>query len=388
MPPLTVKAIEAAKPGKHFDGAGLYLEVKPNGSRLWRWKFRFAGKERRLSFGAYPEVSLKEARLRTEDARRLLRDGIDPSAHRQAQRRAGDGASLEAIAREWFAGWARTRAERTRTTVLRALERDVFPRIGRVPIAEVEPTTILPILRTVEGRGAVDTAHRIRGYLGLIFRFGVATGRCTRDPTADLRGAIAAAEGGHFGAITEPREFGALLRAIDGYPGAPSTALALRLAPLVVVRPGELRHMEWSEVDGDTWIVPAHKTKLRRDHVVPLAKQAQEILEAARRIPHRSYVFPSARSQDRPMSDAALTAALRRMGYAQGEVTAHGFRASFRTIGDEVLGLRVDLLEHQLAHAVRDPLGRAYNRTQFLSERREMMQTWADWCEGARARVD
>lgn len=388
--PLTVKQIEAAQPGKHFDGGGLYLEVRPSGSKLWRLKYRWGGKERRISFGAYPEVGLREARLRTEEARRQLRDGIDPSAHRQAQRRVGAEDSLEAVAREWWVAWQRTKSPTHSKPVLRALERDVFPRIGHLPITEIEPVTILPALRAVEHRGAVDTAHRIRGYLGMAFRYAVATGRAQRDPTADLRGALAPVINGHMAAVTDPEDFGGLLRAIDEYGGHLSTSLALRLAPLVFLRPGELRQAEWSEIDmeGATWIIPAHKMKLRRDHVVPLARQALEILEQAQRACRGSrYVFPSLRTTDRPMSNNTLNAALRRLGYSTEEATTHGFRASFRTIGDEVLGFRPDLMEHQLAHAVRDPLGRAYNRAQFLDERRVMMQRWADWCDEAREKA-
>jgi integrase len=398
--PLTIKALDALKPElkarKLFDGGGLYLEVRPTGAKLWRLKYRHAGVENRISFGAYPEVGLREARERRDEARRVLRDGRDPSAERKAARRE-EGATgapvdtLEAVAREWYARWSRDKADSHKDRVLRALVRDVFPAIGKVPLAGLEPTTILPVLRAVEERGAVETAHRIHGTLGLVCRYGVATGRCPRDPTADLRGALSTATGGHFAAILKPDEFGALLRAVDGYKGNPSTMWALRLAPLVVLRPGELRRAEWSEIDFETatWTVPGERMKLRRDHVVPLSRQALAIFEEAKRAPTSDrLVFPGLRGKkgDRPISDNTLSAALRRQGYANDQVTVHGLRASFRTIGAEVLGFREDLLEHQLAHAVRGPLGRAYNRTEFLPQRREMMQRWSDWCDEAKAR--
>jgi integrase len=384
---LTIKAIEAARPGpqarKLFDGQGLYLEVRPNGSRLWRLKYRVGGVEKRISFGAYPEVSLREARERRDEARRLLRDGRDPSVERQAARVGARTDTLETVAREWYGRWRQDKAESYHAVVWRALERDVFPRLGQVPVGELEPVTILPVLRAVEARGAIETAHRIKGYLGLVCRYAVATGRAVRDPTADLRGALTPVSAEHFAAITEPAAFGALLRAIDGYQGQPATLFALRLAPLVVLRPGELRHAAWEEIDLETatWIVPAARMKLRRDHVVPLARQAVAVLREARPHARGRLVFPALRGRDRPLSENTLNAAFRRMGYTTGEVTAHGFRASFRTMGAEVLGFRAELLEHQLAHAVRDPLGRAYNRTQFLEERRSMLQAWADWCD-------
>jgi integrase len=384
---LTIKAIEAARPGpqarKLFDGHGLYLEIRPNGSRLWRLKYRLGGIEKRISFGAYPEVSLKEARERREEARRLLRDGRDPSAERQAAKAGARTDTLEAVAREWYGRWRQDKVESYHAVVLRALERDVFPRLGQVPVGELEPVTLLPVLRAVEARGAIETAHRIKGYLGLVCRYAVATGRAVRDPTADLRGALTPVTADHHAAITEPRPFGALLRAIDGYQGQYATLYALRLAPLVALRPGELRHAEWGEIDFDTatWIVPASRMKLRRDHVVPLSRQAMEILEAMRPHSKGRLVFPAMRGKDRPLSENTLNAGLRRLGYSSDEATAHGFRASFRTMGAEILHFPAELMEHQLAHAVRDPLGRAYNRTEFLPERREMMQRWADWCD-------
>ena len=391
---LTIKEIEAAKPRekayKLSDEHSLYLEVRPNGSRLWMWKYRIEGKEKRISFGPFPEVSLKEARRKCEDARRLHRERVDPSALRKAQRKATAtvGDTFETVAREWYERWKVTKAANHHLRVLRALERDVFPKIGRLPIASLEPVGVLPVLRAIEERGAQETAHRVKQVIGMIFRYGVATGKCPRDPTADLRGALGAVQPRHHPAITDPVEFGELLRAVDAYAGLPITACALRLLPLLFVRPGELRHAEWAELDFDaaTWVIPASKMKLRRDHVVPLATQAVALFKQAHELTGKGrYVFPSLRSRERAMSENTLNAALRRLGYSTDEMTCHGFRASFRTIGAEVLDFRVELMEHQLAHAVRDPLGRAYNRAQFLPERRAMMQRWADWCDEAKA---
>lgn len=390
---LTIKQVQAAKPEgktrKLFDGGGLYLEITPRGSKLWRLKYRHAGREKRISFGAFPEVSLREARDRREEARRLLRDGIDPSFHRKAKREALAGAdSFEAVAREWLnqqrAIWKPTHAD----AVELRLERDVFPVIGRTPIDALKAPEVLALLRRIEGRGAVHTAHRAAQKIGQVMRYGVATGRCDGDVTRDLRGALKPEVVRHRAAILEPRRLGGLLRAIDSYDGHATTAWALRLAPLVFVRPGELRHAEWSEMDLDnaTWTIPGAKTKMGRDHVVPLASQALAILREAESLTGRgSYVFPSLRSKDRAMSDNTLNAALRRMGYSTADVSVHGFRATARTLLDEKLGERLDLIEHQLAHKVRDPLGRAYNRTTFVEERREMMQRWADYLDELRA---
>ncbi|HWV36881.1 MAG TPA: integrase arm-type DNA-binding domain-containing protein [Vulgatibacter sp.] len=389
---LTAKAITAAGPGKHFDGGGLYLEVTPKGARLWRLKYRHGGKEKRISFGAFPEVSLKEARDRRADARQLLRNGIDPSAQRQEDRRAATGAdTFEAVAREWFATkrseWVPAHGERQ----LRRLEVHVFPMMGRRPLAEITPPEALAVLRRIEERGTIETAHRVFWIVGEVFRFGVQTGRCASDPTRDLRGALRSPPEKNHAAITEPKQFGALLRAIDSYMGQPTTAWALRLAPLVFVRPGELRQAEWSEIDLDaaTWTIPAAKMKLRRDHVVPLAAQAVAIFREAHVLTGRGrYVFPSLRGGDRPMSNNTLNAALKRLGYGSDDAVAHGFRATARTMLDEVLHFRPDFIEHQLAHRVQDANGRAYNRTSFLPERREMMQAWANFLDDLRKGAD
>lgn len=294
--------------------------------------------------------------------------------------------SFEVVTREWLGKqkWV----ESYRCKVVAWMDNDVFPWIGGRPVAELAAPDFLRVARRIEERGAIESAHRIMQNCGQVMRYAVATGRTDRNPVADLRGALAPPMERHHAAITDPRELGGLLRAIDGYAGDASTRAALRLAPLVFVRPGELRHAEWSEIDFDAgeWNIPAHKMKMREPHLVPLSSQAVAILRDLQPLTgHRQYVFPGGRSPKRPLSDNALTAALRRMGFDKETMTAHGFRATARTLLDEVLGWRPDLIEHQLAHAVRDPNGRAYNRTSHLPERRKMMQAWADYLDALRA---
>lgn len=386
---LTVREVEAARPGARvyrlYDSGGMYLEVRPSGARLWILRYRYQGREKRISLGPYPEVSLRAAREARDEARALLRQGIDPSAHRRAQRRTGaEQATVEALAREWYETWRQGRAEKTIRTTDYYLRRIIIPALGATPIVELTPQAILDMVLPLVRREAIETAHRVVQRLSMICRYAIRTGRLQMDPAAHLSEALPVVRERHHPAIIDPAEWGALLRAIWSYEGHAVVRAALRMAPLVVVRPGELRGAEWSEIDFDTatWVIPASRMKMRQDHVVPLARQVVEILRELQPITGDGrYVFPSVRSRERPISDMTLNAALRRLGYSSDEVVVHGFRASFRTLGDEVLGFRVDLLEHQLAHQVRDPLGRAYNRTSFLSERREMMQRWADWCE-------
>ncbi|EQM77722.1 integrase [Stenotrophomonas maltophilia MF89] len=393
--PLTDTAIRKAKPGpkptKLRDGGGLYVQLNPDGSRWWRWDYRrpVTGKRNTLSLGTYPEVSLADARGRQAEARRLLASGIDPGEHRKAAKVAGvekAANSFEVVTREWLGKqkWV----ESYRCKVVAWMDNDVFPWIGGRPVAELAAPDFLRVARRIEERGAIESAHRIMQNCGQVMRYAVATGRADRNPVADLRGALAPPMERHHTAITDPRELGGLLRAIDGYAGDASTRAALRLAPLIFVRPGELRHAEWSEIDLDAgeWNIPAHKMKMREPHLVPLSSQAVAILRDLQPLTgHRQYVFPGGRSPKRPLSDNALTAALRRMGFDKETMTAHGFRATARTLLDEVLGWRPDLIEHQLAHAVRDPNGRAYNRTSHLPERRKMMQAWADYLDALRA---
>ena len=393
--PLTDLAIRRAKPGnksrKIFDGRGLYLEVTPRGGKYWRLKYRFGGKEKRLSLGVYPDVSLKEARRRCEDARRLLAREINPSEHRQALKAARQqqvSNSFEAVAREWFSKLAPNWADSHSSRIISQLERDVFPWIGGKPVAAVAPSQLLAVARRVEERGALDTAHRVLQNCGQVFRYAVATGRATHDPSVVLKGALPPVKGGHFAALTDPEKIGPLLRVLDGYEGSLIVRCALRLAPLVFVRPGELRRAEWKDIDLDTAEWRFTVTKTGTLHLVPLSRQAVEILRELYPLTgHGRYVFPSGRTPrgDRPMSENAVLAALRRMGIGKEEMSGHGFRAMARTLLDEVLGIRPDYIEHQLAHAVRDPHGRAYNRTAFLQERRKMMQVWADYLDQLRA---
>ncbi len=390
---LTVTKIRNAKPGPRtirlFDERGLYLEISPAGGKWWRLKYRFGGKENRLSLGVYPDVSLKAARERRDAARRLVAEGVDPSENRKALKAARadrEANSFEVVAREWFAkhnpSWAASHRDRT----IRRFERDIFPWIGSQPIVEVRAPALLETLRRIEKRGAVETAHRALGNCGQVFRYAIATGRAERDISADLRGALSRVKPGHFAAVTDPRQVGALLRAIDGYEGTLTVRCALRLAPLVFVRPGELRIAEWEDLDLDKAEWRFTVTKTATPHIVPLAHQVVEILRELHPLTERGrYVFPGARSPARPMSDNAILAAMRRMGIEKDEMSGHGFRAMARTLLDEVLGVRPDFIEHQLAHAVRDPNGRAYNRTAHLEERRRMMQIWADYLDKLKA---
>ncbi len=385
------KAKPADKPSRMFDGGGLYLEIAPSGGKLWRLKYRYGGKEKRLAIGTYPEISLIDARNRRETARKLLANGVDPADAKKAHKAARldrEANSFEVVAREWFVKFSSTWTDSHGDRIIRRLERDVFPWIGGRAIADVKAPELLECLRRIEKRGALETAHRALQNSGQVFRYGVATGRTERDISSDLRGALPPVKPNHHAALTEPKKIGELLRAIDSYAGSLVTKCAMQLAPLVFLRPGELRNAEWVEIDLDKgeWNIPAEKMKMRQPHLVPLASQAVAILREVRALTGQGrYVFPSARTGERPMSNNAVLAALRRMGYDKEEMSGHGFRAMARTILDEVLGVRPDYIEHQLAHAVRDPNGRAYNRTAHVVERRKMMQQWADYLEKLKA---
>lgn len=393
MPPLSDRTIRALKPErkarKVTDEKGLYLVVSPNGGKYWRLKYRRQGREKTLSIGTYPDVSLAAARRARDEARSLIAAGGDPSAQKQAAKRAGED-TLKSVARRWLAketpGWAPAHARK----VEQRFTRDVFPILGGRPVAEITPPEILAVVRRIADRGAVDTAHRALWGIGQVMRFAKAEGLVLGDPTAGLSEALPSPKGSHFAAVTDPVDLGALLRAVWGYEGAPSVSAALKLTPLLAVRPGELRSMEWVEIDfdapgGPLWSIPAAKMKSREPHLVPLAKQAEEILRGLYQpFGPSPYVFPGARDPKRPMSEMTVTAALRRMGFESGTVTAHGFRATFRTLVDEVLSEPPHLIEHQLAHQVRDPLGRSYNRTTHLDERRRLMQRWADYLDTLR----
>jgi integrase len=370
------------------------LHVTETGGKLWRFKYRFDNdgkgkKEKLLALGSYPGISLLNARQRRDDARKLLANNVDPGAVRKAQKQAKieDTETFEVISREWHNKFKSTWTEGHALKLMRRLELDLFPWLGARPIKDITAPELLAVLRRTESRGAVDGAHRLRGICNMVFRYATATGRAQHNLAQDLIGSLPPAQKRHLAAITEPNEVANLLRAIDNYHGSFIVRCALRISPLVFVRPGELRHMQWDELDFEKaeWHIPAAKMKLRQPHIVPLSTQSIEILNEIKPLTGSGiYVFPG-RTSSNPMSNNAILAALRNMGYTAEQMTPHGFRAMARTILDEVLQVRPDLIEHQLAHAVRDPLGRAYNRTQHLPERRKMMQTWADYLDGLKA---
>ena len=403
--PLTDIQARNAKPAdkeyKLSDGGGLYLLVTPTGGKLWNLKYRYNDKEKRLSLGSYPIISLSDARKLRDDAKKLLANGVDPGDEKKARKAAKAEScanSFEAIAREWCNKFFPNLSKSNTDKIKARLENDLFPWIGSRPISEITPPELLSVLRRIESRGAVDTAHRVRQNCGQIFRYAIATGRADRDISADLRGALPPPKKSHFAAMVDPKEVATLLRAFEGYSGTFPVKCALKLAPLVFLRPGELRHAEWQEFDLEAaeWNVPIEKMKLIKrikearkgeKHLVPLSRQAVEILKELQPLTGRSrYVFPSSRTLSRPMSENTVNAALRRMGFdTKEEMTGHGFRAMARTILDEVLQFRPDIIECQLAHKVKDANGRAYNRTSFLPDRRKMMQTWSDYLDGLKA---
>ena len=378
------------KQTKHFDGGGLFLLVKPSGGKLWRLKYRFDEKEKLLALGSYPEVSLSDARERRDKARKQLANVIDPGALKKAQKEAEteETETFEVIAREWYGKFVNTWSNGHATTIMGRMQRDLFPWIGKRPIAAIKAPELLAVLRRVEGRGALESTHRIKTIAGQVLRYAVATGRAERDPTGDLRGAIPQPKVKHHAAITDPKEVAPLLRAIEGYQGHYVVKCALRLAPMFFVRPGELRHAEWAEISLDeaAWNIAASKMKMKEPHIVPLCSQAVGILTKLKELTGDGrWVFPCVRTNAKPISENTINGALRYMGYDKDTMTGHGFRATARTILDEVLQVRPDFIEHQLAHAVRDPNGRAYNRTAHLVERRKMMQQWADYLDRLKA---
>ena len=391
--PLTNIKVKNFKPlgrtQRIFDGRGLYLEVSPRGGKWWRLKYRFNGKDKRISLGTYPDVSLKDARDQRDDMRRLIVKGVDPSENRKALKATkmeNAANSFEVIVREWISQNSPEWSDSNRVKLIRLFERDLYPLLGKRPIADITPPELLKALRPIEKRGARETAHRALGTCGQVFRYAIATGRMQDNPATHLRGALASNKGGHFASITEPQQAAVLLRMLDGYEGSFIVKSALNLAPLVFVRPGELRHAQWEDIDLEEQEWRYLVTKTKTQHIVPLSRQAAGILEELKPFTGSGqYVFPSPRSLKRPISDNALLAAMRRMGIPKEEMTIHGFRAMARTILDEVLKFRPDFIEHQLAHAVRDPNGRAYNRTAHLDERRKMMQKWADYLDGIKA---
>jgi integrase len=383
---LSDRAIKAAKPRdkpyKLADGRGLHLLVTPHGGRWWRFKYRFDGREKSLSLGTYPDVSLKDAREKREAMRRDRAAGVDPAAKRRAEKYSS-AASFEAVAREWFGRFSPNWKGSHSDKILRRMELYVFPWIGARPIAKLSAVDVLACLRRVEAGNKLETAKRALQNCSRIFRYAIATGRREDNPAEHLRGALPPARETHLAAITSPKEFGALLRAIDAYTGTVVVRLALQLAPLVFVRPGELRAAEWAEIDWDKaeWHIPAIRMKMPVKHIVPLSRQAIAIFKEIQPLTGGGrYVFPSIRSRTRPMSNVALLAALRRMGYEQGTLTVHGFRSSACTLLNE-MGKHPDWIERQLAHGERDGVRAAYNYAEYLPQRKLMMQEWADYCE-------
>ena len=401
--PLTNIKIKNAKPGMKPDGTkttkpyrmsderGLYLEVSPSGGKYWRFKYRINGREKRLSLGVYPDVNLKLARERRDNSRKQVAEGIDPSDVRKTEKIALAGLeSFEFVAREWHGKHKRNWSDSHAVRTLARLENDVFPWLGRDNITDITPAKLLQVLRRVEYRGALETAHRIHQICGQIFRYAVATGRAERDSAADLKGALPPTKSKHHASITDPSKVGELMRAIRGYSGSIVTACALKFAPLVFVRPGELRNAEWSEFDLNKaeWRIPAEKMKMRVLHIVPLSEQALTILEELKPLTGSGkYLFPSTRSVSRPMSENTINGALRRMGYTKEEMTGHGFRSMASTLLNEQ-GWSSDAIERQLAHSERDGVRAAYNYAEYLPERKKMMQAWADYLDRVTGSVD
>jgi integrase len=389
-----VKKVKPIKDGgeKYTDGDGMYLLVTPIG-KYWRLDYRYLGKRKTLALGVYPSTTLAKARVKRGLAKAQIADGIDPSLVRREDKLRRSEIANQTFGRVALAWLSKTENERAATTqekIAGWIQKDLLPYLGPLPISTLKPRDILVTVQRIEARGAIESAHRVRQICGQVLRFAVASGLVERDVSADLKGALATPQKTNYAAITDPKRVGELMRAIYGYQGHPYAAAALKLSALLFVRPGELRAAEWEEIDFEKaeWRIPASKMKMKTEHIVPLSKQALQILQKLEPMTgHAKYVLPSIRTDDRCMSENTVNAALRSMGYTKQEMTAHGFRAMARTILDEVLEERVDLIEHQLAHAVIDPNGRAYNRTAHLPARKQMMQRWADYLEGIRLNV-
>lgn len=388
--PLTDIQVQKAKPTdkeyKLSDGGGLYLLVTPTGGKLWRLKYRFGGREKLLTFKTYPEISLSKARQFRDEARQLVAGGVDPSAVKKELAEKKEQANLntfEAVTRNWHETHKGKWSEGHAKHILSRFENDIFPVVGNKPISEVKRKDLSAILEAVSKR-TLETAHRLKIAINQMLNYAVANELLPRNPLGDTKGLLPKIEHKHMAAPTVPKEVAPLMRAIDGFSGSIIVKAAMQLSPLLFCRPGELRHMEWIELNFETseWNIPAAKMKMRQPHLVPLSKQAAEIIKELQPLTgHSKYVFPCHRSPLRCISDNTVNAGLRRLGFEKTEITAHGFRAMARTILDEVLQFRPDIIEHQLAHAVRDPLGRAYNRTSHLDERKKMMQIWADYLD-------
>lgn len=399
---LTAAKIERSKPlektQKLFDGGGLFLEVPPSGSKRWRLKYRFNGREKLLSMGIYPEVGLKVARERTFEAKKLLASGADPSVARQSEKRsrfANAANTFEAIAREWYevarSKWTEGHSKR----VLAALERDIFPFVGSLPVQEADSTRLLPMLRKVEERGAVETAHRCQNYCRQVFEYALATKRCSVNHAIGLHKALKTAIPGRMAAITDPVQLGEFLRAAEGYRGSPIVKAALELMPHVMLRPGNLRRAQWDHIDveGGVWRIPTQELKRSKkekvtgeDHIVPLSKQSIAILKELHPLTGQGqFVFPGARDRHRPMSDNAILSAMRAMAFSKEEVCGHGFRSTASTLLNERSPYKPDLIEAQLAHIEPNKSRGAYMRAKFLADRAEMMQWWSDFLDECKA---
>tara|TARA_R110002073_G_scaffold84268_1_gene201014 strand:+ start:697 stop:1914 length:1218 start_codon:yes stop_codon:yes gene_type:complete len=390
-------ALRNAKPGlkpyKLYDEKGLFLIVTPAGGKWWRYRYKFNGKEKELSFGTYPDVGLQKARDKRDAARKLLADGVDPSEHRKAQkasRLSKSANSFEVVAREWFAAHEPNWGKSHSSKIIRRLEKEIFPWLGNRPIHEITAPELLTSIRRIQNRGVLETAHRTLANCGQIFRYAIATGRTERDTAADLRGSLPPVKEKHHASITDPKAIGGLLRAIKGFSGSYITMYALQLAPMVFVRPGELRRAEWLEIDLDKaeWRIPAEKMKMDTLHIVPLSIQAISILREIQPLTGSGkYVFSSLRTHSRPMSENTVNAALRRLGYSKDEMTGHGFRSMASTLLHEQ-GWPHEAIERQLAHSERNKVVAAYNYAEHLPERRKMMQHWSDYLEGLEKGAD
>jgi integrase len=394
---LTDTEIRGAKPSdkayRMKDDYGLYLDIRPTGKKVWRMRYWMNGKENIFTFGEYPLISLKEARVKRDEARKMIAGGADPAVLRDIEKTQGSAPVFADIALEFMEKKQKeSSSEKSRYALEMRIRKYILPFLGNIPPDEVTAPLILNVLRRLEGRGTLETAHRVHQIIGQIFRYGVAAGRTARDPSGDLRGALRAIQGGHFASITDPKVLGGLLRAIDGYTGSTAVKTALRVSAYTFLRPGELRHGEWTELavneDKQEWRIPAEKMKMKRQHIVPLSSQCVLLLEKMRGISgHGIYIFPSARTRSgsRPLSDNALVAALRSMGYSGEEMTAHGFRHTASTLLNESGMWSGDAIERQLAHADRNKIRAVYNAAEYLPERRRMMQWWADYLDGLRA---
>ena len=394
--PLTAVQVQNAKPKdsmyKMFDGGGLFLQVNPSGGKYWKMKYRKVdGKEGLLTFGGYPEISLEQARRMRDEARAQRASGLDPGIVRQeekAERRTRASNTFEAVSREWMEVHATKVKAKTLHIYRVLLEKSVFPLIGKRPIAEMKAPDFLALLRRLEEQKQLYSVKRISIVCGMIMRFAVAAGKAEADPTPALRGSLKAHKTKHLAAMTDPKQVGRLLRTIDAYPGSFVVSTALKIAPYVFVRPGELQHARWEDIDFDACEWRYTTSKTNTPHIVPLVPQVMKLLQELYAFTgNGEWVFPSQRQKGGPMGKTSMLAALRSMGIRDEEMTPHGFRAMARTLLDEVLGERYELIEHQLAHMVRDPNGRAYNRTVHLVERRRMMERWAQYLDELRADV-